>query len=97
MEKGYYALQGRNLTALCRSIHTEFAAAAGKFAASEVDIWDLGNEGFKADITSMRDQAKELDKRLAAIILQVSVACLLSWLQSLYGRTSFHGINLEPG
>ena len=56
---------------MSRSLYTEFSAAAEKQGRAEYNVWELGDKACTADITSFKDLTKELDKRLAAIILQV--------------------------
>ena len=65
-------LQGKALTAVCRAVHTEFSAAAEKLFAAEYDPLDLSAEAdFTRDASVFKALVRELDKRLAAVILQV--------------------------
>lgn len=70
-----FALQGKILTAVCRSLYAEFSAAFEKQSRAEYNMWELGNKACTADIASFKELARQLDKRLAAIILQVRPAC----------------------
>lgn len=56
---------------MSRTLYAEFSAAAEKQGQAEYNVWELSNKACTADITSFKDLVKELDKRLAAIILQV--------------------------
>ena len=63
--------QGKDLTAACRAINGEISPAAEKLGKAEYDVWDLAGQACKEDLSSFRDLLRELDLRLAAVILQV--------------------------
>ena len=64
-------VQGKNLTAACRAMSVTFTAASEKLARAEYDAFDLNSQAFKQDASEFKTLSHELDRRLAAIILQV--------------------------
>ena len=83
-----HLLQGKALTATCRTMHAEFSASAERQSKAEYDVWDLDNQACAADVAAFKAQTREMDKRLAAIILQVSlvrvsISPLMCWKQLL--------------
>lgn len=58
---------------MCRTIHAEFVAAAEKLGSAEYDVWDLDDQVCSKNIQGFKAQTKEIDKRLAALILQVAL------------------------
>lgn len=75
-------MQGKTLTAACRAMNTTFTTASEKLASAEYDAFDKTNEAFKKDFSEFNTTLKELDKRLAAIILQVSLTFPINCGQS---------------
>ena len=78
-------VQGKNLTAACRAMSVTFTAASEKLARAEYDAFDLNSQASKQDASEFRTLSNELDRRLAAIILQVwtSVDQKIWWLVKL--------------
>lgn len=66
------AAQGKELTAACRAAYAEVSASAEKLGMAEYNFWDLTGQVCKEDIIAFMDLLRELDLRLAAVILQVS-------------------------
>lgn len=63
--------QGKALTSVCRVVHAEFTAAADKLSRAEYNALDLKNEEFAADSAAFKALLRQLDRRVAAAILQV--------------------------
>ncbi len=64
-------MQGKALTTSVRAIHASFMAAAEKVKALPYDTMDLEVKQFDADFSAFQETVGGLDRRLAAIIIQV--------------------------
>lgn len=79
--------KGKVLTNGIKAIHSDFTAAVEKFKAVEYDVMDTDAKQFDEDFYTFRVVIKELERRLAAIIIQVGASCWcggtrgLEWLQ----------------
>ena len=90
-------LQGKLLNAICKAVHSEFVAAAEKLSAVEYDVLDLSVPSYPADAAGFKFLLQELDRRLAAVIMQVqhTVNCpvYLVYLAKEKGRAHSSDIN----
>ena len=63
--------KGKVLTNGVKAIHTDFTTAVERFKAVEYDVMDTDAKQFDEDFYAFRVVVKELERRLAAIIIQV--------------------------
>lgn len=63
--------QGKGLTAVCRVVFTEFAAASEKLSRAEYDALESECKQFETDAAAFKALLREFDERIAAVILQV--------------------------
>lgn len=74
--------KGKVLTNGIKAIHSDFTTAVEKFKAVEYDVMDTDAKQFDEDFYTFRVVIKELERRLAAIIIQVSIG---GWWGQGYG------------
>lgn len=67
--------KGKVLTAGIKAIHQDFTDAVEKFKAVDYDVMDVDARKFDEDFYSFRVVVKELERRLAAIIIQAFDDC----------------------
>ncbi|GAX83887.1 hypothetical protein CEUSTIGMA_g11312.t1, partial [Chlamydomonas eustigma] len=67
--------KGKVLTNGVKAIHTDFQTAVEKFKGVEYDVMDTDAKQFDEDFFSFRVVVKELERRLAAIIIQAFDDC----------------------
>jgi dynein heavy chain len=72
--------KGKVLTNGVKAIHTDFQTAVEKFKGVEYDVMDTDAKQFDEDFFSFRVVVKELERRLAAIIIQVTRCACTSML-----------------
>ena len=67
-------LQGKTLTVSVKQIFTDFLAAADKFQKLPYDVIDVDAKQFPQDFAAFCAVMQELERRLGAVIAQVSNA-----------------------
>lgn len=69
------SLQGKVLTNGIKAIHADFQAAVERFQGVSYDVMDVDAKRFDEDFYAFRNVIRELERRLAAIIIQAFDDC----------------------
>lgn len=64
--------KGKLLTSTVKQVHADFMAAAEAFLQVQYDVLNVDAQEFHSDFFKFRSTIKELERRLGAVILQVS-------------------------
>lgn len=72
-------VQGKTLTVSVKQIFTDFQAAADKFQKLPYDVIDVDAKQFPQDFAAFCGVIQELERRLGAVIAQVStLVCVVA-------------------